>query len=93
MLSMRKFLWYFVLCKDDFLCYQVAMGFIILGQTQFLRFEIEDKSASVGACFVTAFLELVIVVAIWLYQKRSAKSSISRENYIDLGSERDIRPR
>jgi hypothetical protein len=44
------------------------MGLIILSQTEFLRFRPEDKMASVGACFVTALIELLIVVAIVVYQ-------------------------
>jgi len=44
------------------------MGFIILGQTEFLKFRPEDKNASVGACFVTALIELLIFFGIMIYQ-------------------------
>lgn len=51
-----------------FLNIQVAMGFIILGQTEFLKFRPEDKNASVGACFITALIELLIFFGIMIYQ-------------------------
>ena len=44
------------------------MGFIIMGQSEFLKFKPEDKNASAGACFVTAVIELIIFVGIMIYQ-------------------------
>jgi len=32
------------------------MGFIVLGQTPFLKFQPEDQTATVVSCFITALL-------------------------------------
>jgi hypothetical protein len=47
----------------------------------------------VGACFLTAFIELLIIIAIIIYQRKTTKTAVERDNYFDLGSERDIRPK
>lgn len=64
------------------------MGLIILGQTEFLKFRPEDKSSSAGACFVTALIEFLIVVGIYVYQKWKGKGDGAGDKYQEFRSER-----
>jgi hypothetical protein len=54
------------------------MGFIIMGQVEFLKFKPEDQKASVGACFVTAVIELIIFVGIIIYQNCQANKKVEK---------------
>jgi len=54
------------------------MGLIILNQIEFLKFRPEDQKASVGACFVTALIELIIFVGIIIYQNWTMNRKESR---------------
>ncbi len=69
------------------------MGFIILGQVEYLRFVPKDKTSSVVACFITAILEAIMVIGIMFYQKKQNIGNVSRENYIDFQNEMASRPR
>ncbi len=67
------------------------MGFIIMGQSEFLKFKPEDPKASAGACFVTAVIELIIFVGIMIYQNCQTTKKEEKENYYDLRSERELK--
>jgi hypothetical protein len=60
------------------------MGFIILLQVQFLKFEPESQTNSVIACFITALLELAIFLGIFFYERNESKGSIDRPQYVNL---------
>jgi hypothetical protein len=62
------------------------MGFIILGQVEFLKFDPVDQISSVGACFISALIYLIIVIAILVYERCSFKKVTSQENYYDLST-------
>ncbi len=69
------------------------MGIIVLAQSQFLKFDMPNHTDSGIACFIVAGIELVILVALILYDKWRNREEISRENYVNLESERSQRPR
>lgn len=54
------------------------MGFILAFQVDYLKFEPHDQGSSVGACFVTAVLELAIFLGIMFWEKKQYESSISQ---------------
>lgn len=68
------------------------MGFIVLLQAEFLKFEIENKIHTVIACFLTAILEAIIVILLMVYDRKATHVNISRENYLDLHGERPREP-
>ena len=69
------------------------MGIIVLSQPLFLKFDMESNKSSGVACFITAIIEIVIFVSIMIYQRKDGDSNVSRENYVNLESERNERPR
>ena len=72
---------------------QAIMGVIVLAQPHFLKFEMENSTSSGVACFITGIIELVIFVSILIYERKDAEANATRENYINLESERNERPR
>ena len=64
------------------------MGFIIAFQVEFLKFEPHSQSNSVGACFITAFLELAIFVGLAYYERKEQESTVSRPEYLKFNAER-----
>lgn len=64
------------------------MGFIIAFQVEFLKFEPHNQGSSVGACFITAFLELAIFVGLTYYERKEQESTVSRPEYLKFNAER-----
>ena len=69
------------------------MGIIVLTQSQFLKFDLASSTDSGIACFIVAGIELLILIGIIFYEKWQNRDSVSRENYVNLESERNARPR
>jgi hypothetical protein len=57
---------------------KISMGFILAFQVDYLKFEPHNQGSSVGACFVTAILELAIFLGIMFWEKKQYESSISQ---------------
>lgn len=69
------------------------MGVIVLTQSQFLKFDMASSTDSGIACFIVAGIELLILLGIIFYEKWHNRENVSRENYVNLESERNARPR
>ena len=54
------------------------MGFIVLGQSEFLRFTPKDKTNTIVACFLTALLEIGIFAGLKYWEYRQEKGSIDQ---------------
>ncbi len=80
LLQVHSLLWHHFLRKFVFM--QLSMGFIILFQSDYLRFTPENKTDSVIACFITLLIEVGIFIVLTCYERKQAEGSISRPEYI-----------
>ncbi len=63
------------------------MGFIVAFQVEFLKFEPDNQGDSIGACFLTAFLELAIFIGLTCYERKEQESSVTRPEYLKFTEE------
>ncbi len=66
------------------------MGFIVAFQADFLKFELDNQSNSIGACFITAFLELGIFIGLVYYEGKEIQSTENRPEYLKFQEERAL---
>jgi hypothetical protein len=64
------------------------MGFIILGQADYLRFAPENRTNTIIACFLTALLEGGIFGGLMYYEYRQSKGNVSQPEYLQFDEER-----
>ena len=69
------------------------MGFIIVSQQEFLRFEPENNTNTVIACFITAVLEIGIFGGITYWEGKQAAGGVSQPEYLKFDEERSARQR
>lgn len=72
------------------------MAFIVLGQQDFLRFQPHDSTGTIVACFISAVVPslstqifVLFMVAMIFLRRKQETSNIQRENYVELGEDRE----
>ena len=90
LLQIYSFFWNPLLRSSTFT--QLSMGFIILFQSDYLRFTPENKTDSVIACFITLLLEVGIFIVLTCYERKQAEGNISQPEYIKF-DQNQSRPR